>query len=175
MKCPKCNSELADKAKVCFRCGTKINYKLSCNNTACSIYGKAILPHDAVFCPECGFKVGTNIDRLSDAPFHVRHPEYNLIPAIESPYRKVASRWDVRPEYYEDVELRDGVNFLYIAWRGKLGILRYEYKRHWYGNDHKARKIIPCNYDKIEKKTNFFICYKDGKKIFLDRNGSILK
>jgi len=49
MKCPKCNLEVPEKAKFCNHCSEEIKGKV-CPNPEC---GRAGLPIDANFCPEC--------------------------------------------------------------------------------------------------------------------------
>ncbi len=51
MKCSKCNAEIADNAKFCPICGTKVEIENKCPNCG------ATIKKDAKFCPECGGKI----------------------------------------------------------------------------------------------------------------------
>jgi len=55
MKCKRCNGELADNAKYCLHCGAAIEHEQTCPNAEC---GRSGLPEEALFCPDCGARLG---------------------------------------------------------------------------------------------------------------------
>ena len=65
--------------------------------------------------------------------------------------------------------------YLYIAREGKLGILYWHREKHWYRTINDYHRIIQCEYDRIEKKNDMFVCYKDSERVFIDKKGNILK
>lgn len=173
MKCSKCGFENPEGAKFCSNCGAKMEEMKCCLNPQCENYRRYILPQEALFCPECNSK----IENFMDAPFHVRHPEYNLVPFNEFDYKDDVSFFFKKPEYIEDGYRSEGINYFYIARQEKLGILRYEYHKHWYGDYHITDRIIPCEYDKIERseREDYFICYKGEEKTYIDNKGKVIK
>lgn len=118
-------------------------------------------PLDAKFCRKCGcdFNGGSSADDSSDVrPFHIRHPELNLLPASDSEYEKLFF-WFNKPEYIENPYKADDSDYLYIVRRGKIGILYWITEKHWYGKQEIYRRIIPRKYDRIEKADGYFICH----------------
>ena len=118
-------------------------------------------PLDAKFCCKCGcdFHGRSSDDDSSDVrPFHIRHPELNLLPASDSEFEKLFF-WFNKPEYIENPYKADDRDYLYIVRRGKIGILYWITEKHWYGKQDIYRRIIPCKYDRIEKADGYFICY----------------
>ena len=118
-------------------------------------------PLDAKFCRKCGsdFNGGSFADDSSDVrPYHIRHPELNLLPASDSEFEKLFF-WFNKPEYIENPYKADDSDYLYIVRRGKIGILYWITKKHWYGKQDIYRRIIPCKYDRIEKADGYFICH----------------
>ncbi len=64
MQCPKCNNELPAGAKFCNQCGTKIEEQgKTCPNPDCKRTG---LPPEAVYCPECGWKLTGNFASFTE-------------------------------------------------------------------------------------------------------------
>lgn len=181
MKCPYCNQEHADSARFCEITGEPL--LKACVNKSCSDFGKHILPMEAKFCPKCGEAIfdgseGVDEDNTSDVPFHIRHPEYDLVPYSEFKFKDKMPIFYTfkKPEYIEDIyRLDEGDNYLYIARKGKLGVLRYRFRKHWYGDDHLPHVIIPCEYEKIEDNGDYYKCFKDGKIIMFDRSGKKIK
>ena len=113
---------------------------------------------------------------VNDLPFHLRHPELNLKPL--SFFRDKGLLFFLNsPDYVEIPEKSSHPEYLYIVKDELFGILYWNYKKHFFYTENKHERIIPCEYDKIEKKINdgMFICYKDGKRTFYDLNGVILK
>lgn len=113
---------------------------------------------------------------VNDLPFHLRHPELNLKPL--SFFRDKGLFFFLNsPDYVEIPEKSSHPEYLYIVKDELFGILYWNYKKHFFYTENKHERIIPCEYDKIEKKINdgMFICYKDGKRTFYDLNGVILK
>ena len=171
MKCKDCGYENVENARFCCHCGKELEEMRCCTNPECENFNRHIIPMAALFCPVCGKKIET----ILDAPFHERHPEYNLIPYAEFKYKDNITFLFKKPEYIEDGYRGTGKNYFFIARKEKLGVLRYEYNKHWYGDDHFTKRIIPCEYDKIEMQNDYFICYKDGNKYFIDYDGRIIK
>ena len=118
-------------------------------------------PLDAKFCRKCGcdFHGRSSADDSNDVrPFHIRHPELNLLPASDSEFEKLFF-WFNKPEYIENPYKADDSDYLYIVRRGKIGILYWITEKHWYGKQDIYRRIIPCKYDRIEKADGYFICH----------------
>lgn len=112
----------------------------------------------------------------NDLPFHLRHPELNLKPL--SFFRdKVLSFFFNSPDYVEIPDKSSHPEYLYIVKDEMFGILYWHYKEHLFYTENKHERIIPCEFDKIEKKINegMFICNKDGTRTFYDLSGTILK
>lgn len=77
------------------------------------------------------------------------------------------------PEYIEDIRsLDEGNNFLWIARKGKLGVLKLYYKKGFFHSDYVASRIIPCKYDMIEDRGDYYLCYEGNKKVMFDRRGT---
>lgn len=134
-------------------------------------------PLDAKFCRKCGrdFNGGSSADDSSDVrPFHIRHPELNLLPASDSEFEKLFF-WFNKPEYIENPNKADDSDYLYIVRRGKIGILYWITEKHWYGKQEIYRRIIPCKYDCIEKADGHFVCHKGTKIEYRDMKGNILR
>ena len=126
-------------------------------------------PVEAQFCRICGHKFGVE----PNLPFHMLHPEYHLRPFSE--FRKIRF-WFNKPDYMEDPQRSEVPEYFFIAKNGKLGILFWRFKKHWYGGStNKYHRVIPCEYDRIEKKVDMFICYKGEERVFIDLKGNILK
>ena len=140
-------------------------------------------PIDAKFCRKCGFSISekfseTNIENPNASddvkPFHIRHPELNLLPASDSEFEKLFF-WFNSPEYIENPYKADDSDYLYIVRKGKIGILYWVTEKHWYGKTEKYYRIIPCKYDRIEKADGLFICHKGTKIEYRDMKGNILR
>ena len=177
MKCPHCNGEHPDSYKFCPVTGKPIELK-ACTNKDCPDFGKRILPAEAKFCPRCGKPMSDINEDVEEqnVPFHIRYPQYDLVPYSDFKFNNKIIFFLKTPEYIEDIQrLSEGDNYLYIARKGKLGVLRYRYKKHWYGDDHSKWVIIPCEYDKIEDEGNYYKCFKDGKIVMFNRSGKEIK
>ena len=141
-------------------------------------------PIEAKFCRKCGRnfddgslekKMINPADDSSDVrPYHIRHPELNLLPASDSKFEDLLF-WFNRPEYIEDPCQADDSDYLYIVRKGKIGILHWTIEKHWYGNEDIYSRIIPCIYDHIEKADGYFICHKESKIEYRDMKGNILR
>ena len=125
-------------------------------------------PDNAQFCRICGHR----FDESQNLPFHLQHPELHLKPISE--YAKL-SFWFKKPEYVEDPLESEDPEYLYMARKGKLGILYWHIEKHWYGDTNIFYRVIQCEYDHIEKKEGMFICYKGSERVFIDLKGNILK
>ena len=66
-------------------------------------------------------------------------------------------------------------NYLYIARKGRIGIVFWCVKDGLFGKKNKYKRIIPCDFDSIEKHSDHFVCYKKERKVFYDLKGTILK
>ena len=146
---------------------------------------------DAIFCKKCGkrikddspAKVKTKVTDTSHSvlieskpvrtlPFHLQHPELHLKPISE--FDKLFF-WFNKPEYVEDPSESEKPEYLYIAREGKIGILYWHFEEHWYGDTNDFHRVIQCEYDRIEKKEDMFVCYKGSERVFIDLKGNILK
>ena len=125
-------------------------------------------PDNAQFCRICGHK----FEEISNFPFHMAHPEYHLRPFSE--FDKVLF-WFNNPDYMEDPKESEKPEYLYIVKDGKFGILYWHFEEHWYGDTNDFHRIIQCEYDRIEKKEDMFVCYKGSERVFIDLKGNILK
>lgn len=125
-------------------------------------------PDNAQFCRICGFR----FEEPSDLPFHLRYPELHLRPISEF---ETLTFWRNKPEYVENPSEAEDPEYLYIAREGKLGILYWHREKHWYRTINDYHRIIQCEYDRIEKKNDMFVCYKDSERVFVDKKGNILK
>jgi len=105
-------------------------------------------------------------------PFYLQRPELHLRPVSE--FQKL-SFFFAKPEYVEDPNQTLKPDYLYIARKGRIGIL------HWYtvdglfGRKEKYKRIVPCKYDEVEKHADHFIGRKGGKAVYYDLKGNILK
>ena len=140
-------------------------------------------PIEAKFCRKCGrnFDDGSlekndnPADDSSDVrPYHIRHPELNLLPASDSEFEKLFF-WFNKPEYIENPYKADDSDYLYIVRRGKIGILYWITEKHWYGKQEIYRRIIQCKYDRIENADGHFVCHKGTKIEYRDMKGNILR
>lgn len=175
MKCSNGHNN-PDGAKFCCTCGEKLPEMNSCSNPDCENFGKGSIPLDAEFCPDCGTPINKRDIIDPNAPYPERHPEYDLIPLCEFRYReKLSFVFNKKPHFIEDKYRHEGVNFYFIARDEKLGILRYEWHEHWYGDEHHNTNIIPMEFDKIEDEEPYFICYKGNAKSYYDREGKKVK
>ena len=113
-------------------------------------------------------------DKINDAvPFYLKHPELNLKPISAYPQ---LTFWVKEPEYVEDPEKSSHRDYLYMVKNGKIGILYWQRKGHWLlGPINKYKKIVSCQYDRIEKKEDHFKCYTANKVVYYDFVGRILK
>lgn len=147
---------------------------IKCSNYDCQSEN----PDSAKFCRKCGTPIvrdekifSTRIE-TDNRPFHMRYPEYNLIPYSEHPANFVFNK----PDYIEREYLpHDQDQFLWIVKDGKFGITTYRYEDHWYGDEVHTNRIIKCEYDRIEKADGCFICHKGSQVIYIDLKGNILK
>lgn len=172
MKCKVCGFENIESARFCSFCGERLEEMECCTNPDCENFSRYVIPLAATFCPVCGKKIEVKLT----GPFHERYPEYHLIPYTEFLYKgNVFFFFFNQPDYIENSSLKEGKNFLFIARNGKLGVLKYIYYKRWFGDYHNAKRIIPYEYEKIERKDDYFICYKYGFKFFLDNEGNIIK
>lgn len=157
---------------------SRYKYK-KCQNKQCG----ATNPLEAKFCRKCGFPIPDNAEvvvsevddskvEMDSRPFHMRYPEYNLIPYSEHHANFVFNK----PDYIEREYLPHGQDqFLWMVKDGKFGITTYRYEDHWYGDEVYTDRIIKCEYDRIEKADGCFICHKGSQVIYRDLKGNILK
>lgn len=125
-------------------------------------------PDNAQFCRICGHR----FEDTPSLPFHMVHPELHLRPISDF---EDLHFWFNKPEYVEDPNESINPEYLYIARNRKVGILYWKIIKRWYGKEHEYNRIIPCEYDKIEKTADAFICYKGNKRYYMDSKGNILK
>jgi len=116
------------------------------------------------------------LDRLDDLPYHLLHPELNLKP-LSFFADKGLSFFFNSPDYVELPEKSSHPNYLYIVKDGKFGILYWCYEEHFLYTKNKHERIIPCEFEKIEKRIDegMFVCYTEGKRTFYDLCGVMLK
>lgn len=175
MKCSKGHTNQSG-AKFCSTCGEKLPEMKTCPNAACENFGKYNIPMDADFCPDCGTAIDVTSQVDPNAPFPERHPEYGLVPLCEFRYReKINFIFNKKPQFIEDRSRIEGNNYYFIAKDDKLGIMKYEWHEHWYGDDHGNTNIIPMEYDKIVIEDPYFICFKGDTKYYFDRDGKRVK
>lgn len=157
---------------------SKVKQK-KCQNKQCA----ATNPLEANFCRKCGFPISDNAEvivceventsiEMDTRPFHLKHPELHLKPISE--FEKLFF-WFNKPEYVEDPSEAEDSEYLFIARDGKLGILYWTIEKHWYGKEDVYNRIIPCEYDRIEKADGYFACYKGTEVAYIDLKGNILK
>jgi len=174
MKCNNCGFDNHEGAKFCSNCGNKMEEMNCCTNPECENYNLHVIPMESSFCPKCGNKIKVT----ADAPFHIKYPEYGLVPLADFRYHDHVKFVFNKPEFIQDKYLSEGVNFFIIARQKKLGVLRYEYhkKKIKVFDVHDIKRIIPCEYNKIEISDNndYFICYKGDNKVFIDNEGKFL-
>lgn len=151
--------------------------KKICNNPIC----KADNPIEAKFCRKCGSQLSNSESNIANSspvqeddirPFHLRYPELHLKPISE--FNELSFLFK-SPEYVEDPMEAEDSEYLYIARKGKLGILYWTIEKHWYGKDNVYNRIIPCEYDRIDKAEGHFVCYKGSQVTYIDLKGNILK
>ena len=146
--------------------------KKICNNPAC----KTENPIEAKFCCKCGTQLNRaaiitieeSSQEMDTRPFHLKHPELHLKPISE--FEKLFF-WFNKPEYVEDPSEAEDSEYLFIARGGKLGILYWTIEKHWYGKEDVYNRIIPCEYDRIEKADGYFACYKGTEVTYIDLKG----
>ena len=150
-----------------------------CQNKQCGVTN----PLEAKFCRKCGSPISDNAEilvcevensnvEMDSRPFHMRYPEYNLIPYSEHPANFIFNK----PDYIEREYLpHDQDQFLWIVKDGKFGITTYRYEDHWYGDEVHTNRIIKCEYDRIEKADGCFICHIGSQVTYIDLKGNILK
>ena len=153
--CRKCQYVNVEEAVFCKKCGTKLEESMA-------IVSKYDDKHSFV----------VKSSELGNIPFHMKHPELHLRPISEF---ENLTFWRNKPEYVENPSESEDPEYLYIAKDGKLGILYWHFEKHWYGNTNDYHRIIQCEYDKIEKKEDMFICHRGGERIFVDKKGNILR
>lgn len=99
------------------------------------------------------------------------YSEKNLHPVCD--YNISVWFFHSRYDYVEAISLKEKeYRYYYLVRKGQFGILRY--KKTFFG--HKAKVIIPCRYDEIEKITdnNFnrkFKAVLDGQVFYFDETG----
>lgn len=125
-------------------------------------------PDEARYCRICGYK----FEEIKNLPFHMAHPEYHLKPFSE--FEKLFF-WFNSPDYVEDPKESEKPDYLYIIKDGKFGILYWHFEEHWYGDTNDFHRVIQCEYDRIEKKEDMFVCYRGNERVFIDLKGNILK
>lgn len=140
---------------------------------------ESINPNSANYCRNCGaifpksqvtpFSFNQN---NANIPYLLRHPELHLKPISE--FQELFF-WFIKPDYIEDPKESEIPCYLYIVKDSKVGILYWFHEKHWYGDKNDYHRIIPCEYDRIEKKQDVFVCYKGGDKVYIDFKGVILK
>lgn len=141
-----------------------------CQNKSCDYYNKYILPPDSLFCSKCGCR----LELPFDVPFHKRHPEYHLVPFCDRPYKGIVFLFK-EPEFIENKQRHEGDNFFYIARYEKIGVVKYTFKNGIFVDTEKVERIIPCEYDSIERDDDYFVCYKGTDKVFINFEGKIIK
>lgn len=152
---------------------------IKCSNPEC----RSENPDNAKFCRKCGTpivkdgKVFSTKIETDNRPFHLKYPELHLKPISEF---KELSFFFKSPEYVEDPSMAEDSDYLYIARKGKLGILHWVVERetHFFTKDTYNdiyNRIIPCEYDRIEKADGHFICHKGSQVTYIDLKGNILK
>ena len=153
--CKHCQHENIEGAVYCKKCGTKFEADMT-------IVAKSDDKHTVL----------VKSSEFENIPFHMKHPELHLRPISE--YEELIF-WRNKPEYVEDPSKSDNSEYLYIAREGKVGILYWHFEKHWYGDTNDYHRIIQCEYDRIEKKEDMFVCYKGSERVFIDLKGNILK
>lgn len=108
----------------------------------------------------------------ANLPLYLRRPELNLRPFSE--YKHKLSFWRRKPDYVENPEKSTMKDYLWIARREKLGILYWHTEDGCLWKSNTYRRIIPCEFDAIEKFEDHFVCYKDGECDYRDLDGNIL-
>lgn len=150
-----------------------------CQNKQCGVTN----PLEAKFCRKCGSPISDNAEilvcevensnvEMDSRPFHLKHPELHLKPISEFQELSFLIK---SPEYVEDPLEAEDSEYLYIARKGKLGVLYWTVEKHWYGKDNVYDRIIPCEYDRIDKADGHFVCYKGSQVTYIDLKGNILK
>lgn len=147
-----------------------------CDKDYCQTLNKA----EYKFCTNCGASlvdvnvfIECNKDDKTLIPFNLRYPSYNLIPYSTHCINKFIGEL----EYVEKEKKEyDRIQFLFIVKDEKMGITSFELTKHWlWGERIKAKIIIQPNYNRIEKESNYFVCYEGPKPSYFDTNGNNLK
>ena len=140
---------------------------------------ESINPDSANYCRSCGMVLQKShpttfsfIKNNTNLPYLLRHPELHLKPISEF---QDLFFWFNKPDYVEDPNESEMPCYLYIVKDSKVGILYWFHEKHWYGDKNDYHRIIPCIYDRIEKKPNVFVCYKGDEKVYIDLKGKKLK
>ncbi len=118
-------------------------------------------------------------------PFNLTHPEMDLIPYSEiiKVYYKGWSTGDLdfgfggflHPDYVERPSC-NGTSYLFIVRNSKIGIAKWWYKENIFGaKKAKSQIIIPCKYDRIDKRSDMFVCYKNRETVFMDLQGQRMR
>lgn len=150
---------------------------IQCPNPECH----ADNPIEAKFCRKCGTKLSNStsiikseetVQKKDTRPFYLRYPELHLKPISEF---EELYFYFFAPEYVEDPSMAEDSEYLYIARGGKLGILYWKIESHWYGKNNVYNRIIPCEYDRIDKADGHFVCYKGSQITYRDLKGNVLK
>ena len=155
---------------------------MKCPNPEC----RADNPIEAKFCRKCGTKLSNStpiikseetVQKKDTRPFYLRYPELHLKPISEF---EELYFYFFPPEYVEDPSMAENPEYLYIARNGKLGILHWVKERviRVFIKDtvnHIYNRIIPCEYDRIDKADGYFICYKGSQVTYIDLKGNVLK
>ena len=178
MKCKKCGTDNPGGAKFCCNCGTKLEEMKCCTNPECENYNQYIIPLESSFCPICGQKIET-----INLPYNKRHPEMNLISKnvfesefdIEAPLALNYGLIFFFPEYIEDPRETES-DYIYMVRKEKIGVAKFYHEKNFWGK-YKAKcyAVLDCKYDSVEKVDDGFIGIKDGKTIYFDIKGNILK
>lgn len=155
----KCNADNPAYAKFCRKCG--INLYVETNSTHKNVGNNSSKV----------YKITTSSTIVYSKPFHILHPELHLRPISE--YQKL-SFWFNKPDHEEDPTESEDEKFLYIVKDGKIGILYWNYQKHWYGDKNEHERIIPCEYDRMIKHEGMFECHKGGDIVYINKSGTIL-
>lgn len=122
---------------------------------------------EALYCRICCHK----FEDAPSMPFHMAHPEYHLRPFSE--FDKVFFGFN-NPDYMEDSKESVKPEYLYIVKDESL-VFCWHFEEHWYGDTNDFHRVIQCEYNRIEKKEDMFICYKGSEQVYIDLKGNILK
>lgn len=120
---------------------------------------------------QSGRDADSELSKSEDLPFHLAHPQYNLKPRSEYPELFF---WFNKPDYIEDYYKSES-DYYFIVKDKKFGILYWKREKHWYGEDVDYHRVIQCEYDRIDKNEEYFVCYKGSNRVFIDLEGNVLK